>query len=296
MSGVCVYYLLDPRNGRSRPCAGDYAYVGYTSNARMRRKAHFSHRNLARQSIATCWMRSLFAEHIKPVMLTKAIVANVLEAKRIECALISALKSRGVLLANGTDGGDGGLGRRKSDEERQRIGEASRARRHSPETRARISAAKRNPSEETRARLRLAWIKRRERGVSTITRARQSAAHKGRPKSWAMRSKLSAMNKGRPSTFLGKRHSVLSRARMSTAVRAALAGSGIRYIMRAASAKREQRFREHPELAEARSARLRYAHRKKAFVKFAAENASLVSSMMMTSRLLAQQSAQQKEY
>ena len=203
--GVSVYYLLDPRNGTT-PQVGERAYVGYTRNLRLRRKAHFSRRNLARQSIATCWMRSLFDIGVKPIISVRCVTEDATEAKRIEVALISSLRAKGVALTNGTDGGDGGSGRIKTDEEKRKIGAAASLRRHSDETKLQISEAKRGVklSEEHRAKISEAGLGRKP---SKETREKQSIAKRGRKMSDVTRMKLSELNRG-------KRHSDGARANM----------------------------------------------------------------------------------
>jgi hypothetical protein len=66
-------------------------------------------------------------------------------------------------------------------------------------TRARMSAAQRGrtPSDEARARMSASWGPRRERGVSDESRAKMSAAQRGRKTSDETRARLSAVLKGR---------------------------------------------------------------------------------------------------
>jgi group I intron endonuclease len=82
------------------------------------------------------------------------------EASAVEIEWIARLKSAGVTLFNITDGGDGALGRKHSDETRRKLAEAQRGRRLSDETRRKMSLSRTNPS--------------------SLTRSKMSKAHKGK--------------------------------------------------------------------------------------------------------------------
>lgn len=91
------------------------------------------------------------------------------------------------------------LGRKHSEETRQRIGIASRGRKHSAETKAKMSAA-------TSAR-----------PLSKDSRAKQAASIMGHPVSAEARAKISAARTGMPSSMKGKKHTEEAKAKMSAA-------------------------------------------------------------------------------
>ena len=279
-SGVSVYYLLDPRNG-STPRAGDRAYVGYTKDIVARLKAHLAPRHLAEQSIATCWLRSLVANGITPTMSVRCVVQTADEAKRIEIALITALRLRGMALVNATAGGDGVVEFRHTDDAKQRIGEAWKGKRRgsfTAEHRQKLSVAARRRSpicDQTRIKLSVS--------ASGRTHTAKTRALMRRPKTIEHRAKIAAGKHGISNGPLSQIH----RDRISASGKRAWVWRRIKNVAVI-----------HPQLAQSTLIISRSMMRaqqwrrtRERLTRFGKQNLQLVRSMTTMSRLLMQQAA-----
>lgn len=126
-------------------------------------------------------------------------------ARRCEVVWIRALKSKAPNGFNLTEGGDGAAGLSPSPETRAKVSRALVGIRRSELTRARMSEAQKGNN----------YFKGQRQ--SPTTRAKISAALKGHPVSVAAREKMSKAK-------LGRRHSDVTKARMSASHRARLNG------------------------------------------------------------------------
>lgn len=193
-SKVCfVYYLLDPRTSCCAPNEGDKVYVGITKDPG---KRHFGHIIEAiKDKIRTLklsWIRSLRSADLIPRLVVKCVLENETEAKRVEVALIAALRRKGCDLKNGTQGGDGVVD--PSAEVRANMSNSHKGRPWSPARRAATEARKGTLTEKQVA----SYKKHRETyHHSTETRAKMSAAHKGKEKTPEHLANISKALKGR---------------------------------------------------------------------------------------------------
>ncbi len=99
------------------------------------------------------------AEKSRILLLKKNLTEE--EAFRHEVYMIAVLGRKDNdtgILWNFTDGGEGGAGKRLSEETKQKISETKKGRKLSEETKNRIREAKKNPSPETREKMRQAKL------------------------------------------------------------------------------------------------------------------------------------------
>jgi len=103
--GYGIYYLIDPTTNVVR-------YVGYS---RSPEKRYESHLVCFKNDHKANWIDTLLSNKLLPILSIRCIVATKDEACRIEVALISSLRARGIDLTNILPGGQGGptmLGRK----------------------------------------------------------------------------------------------------------------------------------------------------------------------------------------
>jgi hypothetical protein len=120
MNKLLIYGLRDPRTGEIR-------YVGRTTRGIRRITEHLMPSNLRQVTPKTTWLRSLVAAGLKPetVILMHCLNAAALhEAEAWWCAIGRA--ALGERFTNATDGGEGVVGYKHSEETRKRCSAASR--------------------------------------------------------------------------------------------------------------------------------------------------------------------------
>jgi hypothetical protein len=183
-----VYVLVDPRDGEIR-------YVGWTS--RTLRQRHLEHMYARSKTHRSHWLSLLKQQGMAPfIRLLQTL--PIAEAKKSERYWIDYFRSIGCRLVNGTDGGEGSLGRAVSTETRAKISATKKAnpRKFTPEQRARISAQvkARGVSPETRAKL-SAFMKTRV--LKPESRAKQAEKLRGRPVPMERRTRISAAMKAK---------------------------------------------------------------------------------------------------
>lgn len=143
---TCIYALCDPTSGEIR-------YIGKTVRPELRIRQHVQDAMRGGHDHRSHWIRSLPAW---PVLRLLSVVPDEIALDH-ERLVIAAYKKIGVRLTNGTEGGEGTLGCKKSAETRAKISAAKRAnQRHcTPEEKARISAVHKGKvvPPETRARM-----------------------------------------------------------------------------------------------------------------------------------------------
>lgn len=110
MNGV-IYVLCDPETNEVR-------YVGWTTRPQTRLKVHCreignTHRHH--------WIASLRERRLKPVMEIVYTVKDTERWQDAECEWIAYYRGIGTKLTNGTDGGQGALGRPASEKCRETI-------------------------------------------------------------------------------------------------------------------------------------------------------------------------------
>src|SRR4051794_9401896 len=115
-----IYTLKSPRTGGVR-------YVGWTARTpEQRLNAHISVAINRPASHKDNWILSLLAVGLQPVI--EVIESGTGQGWReAERRWIAEYRTRGALLVNGTDGGDGTLGRVHTSEQRARLSEGKRA-------------------------------------------------------------------------------------------------------------------------------------------------------------------------
>lgn len=180
-----IYVLIDPRDGRVR-------YVGKTERPKNRLASHLSPSRFRQQeNHRTAWIGSLLRSGLKPIfkLIDAGIGDGWAEAER---AWISEFRANGADLVNGTDGGEGTMGRRVplSPEHRAKIGAANRGKKRTPEM-----------CEANRQR-------NLGRSLSEESRKKMSAAARGKKKTPEHRAKIGAAN--RRAALAKKNHELTS--------------------------------------------------------------------------------------
>lgn len=171
----CVYILRDPRDHAVR-------YVGWTSQALPARLARHLYEARRVVNHRCNWLRSLLALGLAPTI-------HVIERGRgdewavRERYWIARFRSIGADLVNGTDGGEGAAGARRSPETRARISRAARGRVLSVEGRAAHGAGQRarwSREEERSAQARrMRAVAGRSTWRENVTSAAQRNARRG---------------------------------------------------------------------------------------------------------------------
>lgn len=165
-----IYYLKDPRDDSVR-------YIGYTTHPESRLREHLRDARSSKTTHKVRWIRSLQALGLLPVWHLEAeFPPECIHAKERE--YIAMGRSEGWYLTNATDGGEGVLNYRHSEETRAKIGAAHRSlspaslarmgaaqkgRVHSAETITKMRASYKNLSPETRANIKAGQVARRAR-------------------------------------------------------------------------------------------------------------------------------------
>lgn len=165
-----IYVLLDPLTGEIR-------YVGFTSRTlKARLKQHLAKKK-GKYSHRIAWVKYLVRRGLQPVMQQLQEVPDS-EWRAAERYWVSYFRSIGCPLTNATDGGDGTIGYKHSDESKEKMRIARMGKTASKETREKMSAsqkAKAPASEETKAKRSATLMGHK---VSEDTRAKIGAANK----------------------------------------------------------------------------------------------------------------------
>lgn len=171
MPDVCtIYALFDPATEELR-------YIGKTTKSLgTRLSQHIYDSRHGVRNHRNCWIRSVCT----PMIRVLVVVPNDLGSET-EQRIIAFYKANGCRLVNATDGGEGNVGLKHSEETRAKLREAhrKRPRQHSVETRAKMSASL--------------------KGHNT-SRGSASPLY-GKPRSAEVRAKISAAKKGRYSNL-----------------------------------------------------------------------------------------------
>lgn len=112
-----IYALVDPRK------PGEYRYVGWTLNMRKRLNTHIAQAIRDNHPHRSAWIRSLLAESVRPGIIELDQCPEELWPDR-EIYWIAKSRADGHSLTNHTDGGEGRLGGRASDETKARMSQA----------------------------------------------------------------------------------------------------------------------------------------------------------------------------
>jgi hypothetical protein len=116
-----IYGLVDPRSGELR-------YVGKSTSGLTRPKKHLTSSLLRKEANThrVKWIKSVIKDGLLPriVVLEETEDPELLDG--LEKAAIAKFRAEGVRLVNGTDGGEGSLGRRQTEGARRKISEAKR--------------------------------------------------------------------------------------------------------------------------------------------------------------------------
>jgi hypothetical protein len=114
---VYIYKLIDPENNNIR-------YVGWTSKEIIYRlKQHLKESRLSDKNHRNRWIRSLLSKNIEPIIEVIEVVAYKIKNER-EKYWISFYGREN--LVNGTDGGEGGLGRKHSEKTKKILSEKAK--------------------------------------------------------------------------------------------------------------------------------------------------------------------------
>jgi predicted GIY-YIG superfamily endonuclease len=201
-----IYALIDPNTQLIR-------YIGKSNDPQKRLYRHLKEKGT---SYKVQWLRSLKTNgQIPEIQIIEEVLVS--QWQKQECYWIAYYRQLGYDLANGTDGGDGVHGRKRTPEERARIGAASTGNQYSKG---------RKPTPEETAK-RSASLK--GHGVSEETRKKIANRHTGRIVSKDTREKLSSAFKGknlaedRIAKMRGRKQSPETIAKRSSALKQTLA-------------------------------------------------------------------------
>ena len=129
MKNIKIYILIDPRNNKIK-------YVGQTSLSLMERLRIHKERSVnAKNRKVCCWIKSLMNKKLEPII--KLIEDNVIWNES-EIKWITHFKSIGIDLLNHTDGGEGTLGYKWSEEALKNISKIRKGRKLSNEHKNKI--------------------------------------------------------------------------------------------------------------------------------------------------------------
>lgn len=135
-NAVSVYVLEDP-SGVSQT-----VYIGQTNDPGKRLAEHLTPSHLKSRTHKNNWIRSLLLRGVTPQFTVLETVPAGGDYDESECFHIAYFRSLGMSLCNGTDGGDGLRGLKRTAEHTQKIARALRGRKHSVEQRAKQSIAR----------------------------------------------------------------------------------------------------------------------------------------------------------
>lgn len=128
----------------SNPLTQEVKYIGKTiNNLNSRLRQHITRK---RMNKTTCWIKSLFKEGLIP-LIEELDSCEWEQSADLEIFYISIFKLWGFNLTNLTDGGEGTIGYKFSEESKAKIGKANKGnkvwegRKHSEETKNKISIA-----------------------------------------------------------------------------------------------------------------------------------------------------------
>lgn len=187
MNKIYIYGLYDENNA----CR----YVGWTIDIDRRIKKHLSPTRLRGNSHKQNWIKKMLSEGKKP---TITIIEEVLDGdwQFAERYWIKKGRELGWDLTNNTRGGDGVVGRKRTEEEKQRISQTMKQHQRTEEHNANIAKSLQGKvlPDEVKAKISDALIGRE---VSSETKAKMSASRKGKPKSAEWAAKISAAQKGK---------------------------------------------------------------------------------------------------
>jgi hypothetical protein len=175
-----IYTLTDPRTLRAR-------YVGITHHPKNRYGVHLATAKKGHSHRAN-WINSLLKLTLRPIYLTIEYGQGAGWQEREKFWI--TVHRKFCDLVNGTDGGDGALGRTPSAETRAKLADSKLGVPRPPHVIAAMRAASigRHPSSETRAKMSTSG---RGRVFSSEHRAKISAARTGIPRSAVTRARVS---------------------------------------------------------------------------------------------------------
>lgn len=189
----------------AHPLTGEIRYVGKSVdiNARYYRHLYFAKAG-AKQRVCN-WIRSLLKRNLQPICLVMETVNG--DGCKEEIEWIATLRKAGCRLTNLTDGGEGTLGFKLSDEIKQKISKIKHGKTFSEEHKQKIGQAHRGKtiSEEHKQK-----IKNALSGVKLIeeTKIKISKSNLGKhsiPLSEEAKRKISEARRGKPLTEEHKR-------------------------------------------------------------------------------------------
>ena len=200
MSSWVIYTLSDPREPEA------VRYVGITHQKLGSRLAcHLHCARTGNNNHRHNWLRKLLADGVVPLMVV--IDSGTGDGwGAVESWWIQWYRNRGFNLTNATDGGEGALGNRHNAETRAQMSKSRMGLKLSAQTIAQMAAGrvgmKQTPDRVAKknASLKATWERKKAAGLpppSDDTRAKISAAGRGRACSEATRAKRSASLKGR---------------------------------------------------------------------------------------------------
>jgi len=201
------------------PIAEQIKYVGQAINPLKRLEIHLKDRDNQIKSYKANWLRKIKME---PRLIILQIVLFK-QRNLIEKFWIRYLRINGHRLTNMTDGGDGALGMKHSEESKRKMSinhMGITGQKHSEETKRKISIARTGQKNSEEAKKKM-----RGRKCSAKAKIKMSLAKKGKKFTEEHKRKISESNKGKN---LGKKHSQKTKNKISIAYQKRRLGYEIR--------------------------------------------------------------------
>lgn len=211
MKSWYIYALIDPRTEEIR-------YIGWSVDVEKRLGDHCSEARRNRKTYKDKWICSLLSNGLKPIY--RILEHGTKDWASAEQKWITHFRSDGARLVNGTDGGQGGWGRKLSAATRAHLSAVHKGKKMPYEGIQKSAAAQRGKviSADVRRRISLALkgITRSDETRANMVKA-QKEVHKC-PDLLAMKTaRLNAINEARKGSTLPEEH----RQKISAGLRAA---------------------------------------------------------------------------
>lgn len=197
-----IYTLSDPQTGLVR-------YVGKTTQPKRRLLRHIFNAKQGQKIHVSCWIRGLILKDMSPIM--EIIDESEDDWEELERFYISYLRFCGTDLTNLTDGGEGTVGHKHTEESKRKISETQMGRKQSPESIEKTRAALKGipKSEAHKEKLRQAHL---GMGHTQETKDKISRLQTGKPRPSSFGEKMRIIMKGK--TLSQEARDKISRSRI----------------------------------------------------------------------------------
>lgn len=191
-SKYLIYALVDPRTSEIR-------YIGKSGIGLARPKNHVSLAQRGEPTLKSSWIRLLLSEGTRPVVRVLWEAPSHDGLYELEMFLIAEALKLGMRLTNGTSGGPGTTGLKRSADAIAKTSAANRGRKHTPEAieKSRLARTGAKRSSEARKRISDSMRGKPRPSPSEATRAKIAAANTGHKHSPETLAKISKNSSGR---------------------------------------------------------------------------------------------------